>query len=409
MIRAALALALLLPATAAAGTHAEIGGHVKAFFVGVAPYDHLLMPDDPTGSAALDSRLRFEFGTDWLDVQIHPTLTVNLGTGGFGLSTGVGRSAPEAVPLSGYLVETEAFSVFARLDRLSLKATAGPVDVTLGRQAITFGQGLLFTPMDLVAPFTPTTVDTSYKPGVDALRIDIYAGMSGQITPFLAYLGDWDLDGLGFGIWGQGTIVTVDLAGFAAAMYGDVVLGASVYAPVGPIGIYGDAVVTIEGEDDAEFRGMLGVQTRPGPTTTLNVELYGQTFGTTERSKFLAVGTGDRWQRGELWLNGHFYVGAMLGQEITPLINLGVGLIGNLLDPSFLLTPSLSFSLAENADLSLGGFIGMGKRPEDPDIEDLIDDDGNFLEGTELLENVGIRSEFGTYPVSISLRGGFYF
>ena len=40
-----------------------------------------------------------------------------------------------------------------------------------GRQAITWGNGLFYAPMDLVNPFDPATIDTEYKAGDDMLYL----------------------------------------------------------------------------------------------------------------------------------------------------------------------------------------------------------------------------------------------
>ena len=43
--------------------------------------------------------------------------------------------------------------------------------VRVGRQALTWGSGLVFRPMDLFDPFSPSATDTEYKPGVDMLYV----------------------------------------------------------------------------------------------------------------------------------------------------------------------------------------------------------------------------------------------
>ena len=55
----------------------------------------------------------------------------------------------------------------ARIDRLSLTWSNENLVFKVGRQAITWGEGLVFHPGDIVAPFAPNAADTSYKPGVD--------------------------------------------------------------------------------------------------------------------------------------------------------------------------------------------------------------------------------------------------
>ena len=62
------------------------------------------------------------------------------------------------------------------------------VETHPGSPACHLREGARFTPLDLVAPFAPTTIDNSYKAGVDALRLDWFEGMSCRITLLGAYL-----------------------------------------------------------------------------------------------------------------------------------------------------------------------------------------------------------------------------
>ena len=56
-----------------------------------------------------------------------------------------------------------------RIDRLSIAYTGAHLVVRAGRQALTWGAGLVFRPMDLFDPFAPDATDTEYKPGTDML------------------------------------------------------------------------------------------------------------------------------------------------------------------------------------------------------------------------------------------------
>ena len=62
--------------------------------------------------------------------------------------------------------ETQATQGF---DRLALGYTTPDFVLRLGRQALTWGSGLVFRPMDLFDPFSPNATDTEYKPGTDML------------------------------------------------------------------------------------------------------------------------------------------------------------------------------------------------------------------------------------------------
>lgn len=54
-----------------------------------------------------------------------------------------------------------------KLDRASIHYLSDQWVFKLGRQAITWGNGILFHPMDLFNPFSPDAKDTSYKAGID--------------------------------------------------------------------------------------------------------------------------------------------------------------------------------------------------------------------------------------------------
>ncbi len=370
----------------------DISGHVKAFGVATIPYESRLMPAGPTGSATFDSRIKIVLTPfDGLRFEVHPTLTALVG-GRTGISTGVDSFAPEALPLTGVFAVGDTFGMRFRMDRLNMRVELGPVRITAGRQAITFGQGTSFTPMDLVAPFTPATLDTSYKPGVDAVRADLFLGMAGQVSVLAAYLGESSLDGIALLGHAQVTLGATDVAVLGGMIYGDPMVGVSVWAPIGPVGVYGD--VTLTGLKPNPFvRAVVGAMVRPGPTTMLSAEVYGQRFGTSDKSEYLLIGMGERYQRSELWLSGHLYASVAVSQEITPLLSANVALLGNLLDPSFYLLPSISWAAAENADLSFGAQVGLGKRPDE--------DEDNVLRSGQ--------SEFGSAPFSAFLQVGFYF
>jgi len=56
-----------------------------------------------------------------------------------------------------------------RLDRASVGYVGDKTVLRFGRQAISWGSGLLFTPMDIFNPFDPSAVDKEYKAGDDML------------------------------------------------------------------------------------------------------------------------------------------------------------------------------------------------------------------------------------------------
>ena len=94
----------------------------------------------------------------------------------------------------------------------------------------------------------------------------------------------------------------------------------------------------------------------------------------------------ERYRRGELWLGGVGYYGIAISQEFVPVLRGNLAVIGSLTEASLMVSPSIAWSIADNADLGVGGFVGVGARPDDE------------VGLVELLSTGGLRSEFGTYP-----------
>ncbi|WP_373500573.1 hypothetical protein, partial [Desulfococcus sp.] len=68
-----------------------------------------------------------------------------------------------------------------RLDRLFLIVDRPWGNLRLGRQAVTWGNGMLFNPMDIFNPFAPTDVVRDYKVGDDMALALLPAGENGDL------------------------------------------------------------------------------------------------------------------------------------------------------------------------------------------------------------------------------------
>ncbi|MEQ1503250.1 MAG: hypothetical protein ABMB14_13520 [Myxococcota bacterium] len=390
------------PVLAALALHRD----VKTFIVGTFPYDHPLMPPDPVAQGIADGRLKLELRTDTLAIDVHHEVAAIGGVAsGFTVDAGVGASAPEAVELSWVAADDPGLTVRGRTDRLMATIHLPSVDLTLGRQPISFGSGLVFTPFDLVAPFVPTTIDQEYKPGVDAARVDVFAGTAGRFTAVAAYAGSWDLDGTVLAAHGQVTVGVTDLRVLVAEVHADEVGGLGVTTAIGPVGAHLDATITgPDGGGDPFVRAVAGADGRPTAKSTVAAELYVQTLGAAAPRDYLLEALDPRFVRGELWLLGRYYAAVTGAYELTPLVTPSVALIANLADPSVLVAPSVQWSVGDESLVAVGATIGAGRRPDPVDPADLVG-----LPPAEALGAYGVRSEFGTYPVSAFLQMKAYF
>jgi hypothetical protein len=195
---------------------------------------------------------------------------------------------------------------------------------------------------------------------------------------------------------GQLTLNLTDLHLMAGEVHGEHVLGLGVASSAGPVGLHGDITLTLPEDEDAFTRAVVGADWRPTEKTMLSAEAYLQTLGATDPDEYLVLASSDRFARGELQQLGRTYLGAMVQQELSALTHGGLAVFSNLEDHSALLSPSLSTSIGDNADLMAGAFIGLGARPEQVDPMDLVDPlTFQPLPEDELARRLGVQSEFG--------------
>jgi hypothetical protein len=138
-------------------------------------------------------------------------------------------------------------------------------------------------------------------------------------------------------------------------------------------------------------------------------EVYYQSFGAADPEDYLALTATDRFERGEVWAMGRWYAALSVSFELTPLVTGSAFAMANLGDGSFLLGPSLSWSIAGNADLVFGGNVGLGKRPDEMELEDFFHTDFTPLSEAEILDAIPVRSEFGLMPAMVYAQMRAYF
>jgi hypothetical protein len=260
-----------------------------------------------------------------------------------------------------------------RLDRLNLSYSGNAVVVRLGRQALTWGSGLVFHPMDLVNPFQPVATDTAYKRGTDMAYLQwlLPDGSDIQLVSVPHKMRDTaDPDG------DQAThAVLANIAGdtlqwslLLAKDRADTMLG------IGASGPWGGAVWNLEViptylERHATRTSVLmnlsyaSVFARRNLTSF--VEYYHNGFGESGDDYSLADLNNDllvRLRRGQLFVSGRDYLSVGATWEWTPLLQLSPTLIFNLQDHSGLLDLQLNRSLGNDTNLKAGWRLSLGGR-----------------------------------------------
>ena len=370
------------------------GGSVKALFLGYDLSDVSLGLFNHEASVATSLRLTLAGDpTERIGYELHVEFRDELVTEA--VASALGSATEARNPMFRGLgdgstwVDGNRHTLAADVAYANLNWSNGKTDVTLGRQAVTFGRSFFWNPIDWLATFSPTEIDREYKTGVDALRATrslgrfsgvelVYAyGESGDrdnsaaIARWFGNLNDWDMEFLAGSVWID------DRFGFAFS--GDV-LGAGVRGEIsrnqprsGPYPDFTSATLEV----DYRWENSL----------YLTTELHHNGFGSTDPGDYPALFTNPRIMTGQVQNVGRDYLASSLGYEFTPLVTGSAAALLNLNDRSGILSPTLQISLGDESRLATGAILPWG--------------DGPTL--------TGLPTEYGAYPLSVWVQYRHYF
>lgn len=249
------------------------------------------------------------------------------------------------------------------IDRLAVRARLGDFDVTVGRQAITWGVAGLFTVADLWTNFSPFELDTTQKRGVDALRVLYSRDRSLEIEAIVADRGTIKDLSAGLRVATYGSVADFYFA--LAKQWREILAFAGVSATVGAFKLRAEAVEPFD-LDRVTFsppRVSMGADWLH-PSLTLSLEGHYNGTGVLRSSQYGTHYTSSpALARGESYLLGRWYAGASAIWKISELFQLSFVVFCNLQDPSAAVAGAFTYQINQGTELSVGAFQGLGKSP----------------------------------------------
>lgn len=384
----------------------ELGTSLKASLApSRAPDDPELYPE-PESLTSL-WRLRFE-------LTARPGAAVTAGVAyehrlrvvseGAGLA-GTGVLPPDSPPfyrvqpLDWPIMEVPGGSWRHEVDRAYLAWHARWAEITVGRQAVGLGRGVLFGAVDVFAPFSPLEADREWRRGVDAVRADVK-------------LADrWSLDGVAaFGESIDASAFVARLRGYAGEVDGELLLGWRARDLMA--GLVGSAAV-----GDAEVHGELAAYRTPDPYPgglgedgrivpkavvgasyripagqgiPVFLEWHWSGFGVASPADTIArladPAFRERYLRGDTQILGQQVAALMASYETGPELTLNLLGLVSTRDASGVAAPGVTLRLGDRVTVQASLYLSWGARPV----------------GLEL------RSDYGAVPLSAFVQAAVY-
>ncbi len=368
----AATIATLLLASAAAPAF-ETRGHLKLQTSAIdLPRDSLFadISADPARDHGFDLRVNLGGGDDWRFQVDYQLLHRDDDLGGLGTLAPTLAAEPAPLPddsrrvldLTHVISDAGGRATAHRLDRFYLARAADGLVFKLGRQAISWGNGVVYNPMDFFNPFDPAAIDREYKTGDDMLYLQFGRDNGDDLQ--LAWVGRRDADGdVETGV----SSLALKYHGFAGAAEYDLLVAEHFDARIVGLGLIRDFagvlwradVVRSDDEGEAFTSAVLNASyawTPLGRNVAASLELHRNGFGIVDGDYAPAALASrpelvERIARGELFTLGRHYLGAVATLELTPLWLLGVNLFANLDDDSRLLQITSRHDLAQDQQL----------------------------------------------------------
>ncbi len=274
----------------------------------------------------------------------------------------------EWVDLQWTLEESDHFLWRHRFDRLNLAwAPTNLLQVTVGRQTISWATTLILTPADPFVPFDPSDPFRAYRAGVDALRLQIFPSSLSDldlvVRPAKTRAGDRVLDEtLTLLARARSVWMGWEISGWAGVLHDAPAAAIAATGGLGRAAVRGEFSIREE-DDDVVLRGTIGLDSRFGlfgRDSYVVLEYQHDDLAAASSDELLAVVLSRPFSRGELQVLGQDVAAGQAAYQLHPLLSTDLLLLVNLVDGSALLAPGASYSVSNEVTARAGVFLGVG-------------------------------------------------
>jgi hypothetical protein len=369
----------------------QFGGHAKyQYSYSAFRADDLaaLYGDDPANDHSVDLRLKAERRAGRWDVAAHYELLAASGdsvatrraldVAGFpprGPVTGLPDDRTRLFDLTDQVIDQERTVAVQRLDRLALGYTSARASLRFGRQAVSWGNGLVFQPLDFVNPFSPFVIDKDYKTGDDLLFGQWLPTVSSELQGIVVPRRDAMTQAVEsaestYAAKYRRRLETLGMELLAARHYDENLAGASAVRSLGGAVWRLDLSAVDSTTEGTVFSGVTNLDyswTWWDKNFYGYLEYFRNGFGESVAANYVNPNPGlaARIARGELFTLARDYLAAGGQIEFTPLVNLFASAVRNLNDASHVLQLRGVYDWQQDLQLMAGVNLPFGDRGDE--------------------------------------------
>ncbi|MCJ8345646.1 hypothetical protein MJH12_08900 [bacterium] len=267
---------------------------------------------------------------------------------------------------SHHLYQDQHFT--SKIDRLQFNFSHKDLDFVFGRQALSFGTSHFISVMDVINPFPPGTIDSSFKPGIDALRIQKALGDTGELE-FIFAPNEYQKDNAYF-IRTRQLVNQIDYEFLMGRFrsHNMVALGfegeikeQSIWGEIALIR-YDDNLLDSISKQSNQLSYNIGLDFHPKDGENISISWFHQNSGAKDANDYLRVLTNPSFREQFAYLKGRDYINLSYTNKLKPLVDASVAFIYNVDDQSVFVQPKLSINTSDDSNLVLFYTFGLGSR-----------------------------------------------
>ena len=349
-----------------------------------APADPFLFPDGFSRTTLTRLRLGLDVHhNDWMDSELAYEQRARWISGGSGFGAG-GSVLPSEAPapyriaqLDWEITADDRSSYRHEIDRGLVALHPEWGDITLGRQAVGLGRGVLFGAVDVFNPFSPLEVDREWRRGVDAVRAEYRLSTTSSAESIAVFGESWEQSAW-LGRW-RGYLGDIDGSLIVGKRTEDFMTGATFSAIVAEAEVHGEVAVfdTPEAQPDGTLWGGDHTATKIvfGSSYTFDIgngltvlgEYHYSDFGVKDAEDMVTrlqdPDFQQRFLRGDTQILGRQAIAAQFSYLFNEAVNGSFLVLTNPTDGSGVLSPSVRLDLDRNVTLITSAFVPWGDGP----------------------------------------------
>ena len=256
-----------------------------------------------------------------------------------------------------------------RFDRLAITTPLGEsVELSVGRQVVSWASTLVLTPADPFSPFDPADPFREYRAGIDAVRLRAYLGAFSEVDVVVRPTSSASLDQLTALARGKTNWRGWDVALWGGVLFDDAAAAVSAVGALAGWAVRSELSVRDDGVGVA-LRGTVGVDRRfaiYGRDLYVVAEYQRDEFGASTSDDLFQVALSSAFLRGEQQVLARDALATQASYQIHPLWAADLLALTSLSDGSVLLSGGASWAFGSNSSIRGGLFVGVGDDASAP-------------------------------------------